>query len=119
MNYREHKYLGELIGNFMVIDYNKTTRKYVCKCNCGKVFEATTTNMLRQKTCGCGRVEHMKKIIHNNTGCINKNKKHITYSKRDNIYFVRILNKYYGSFKTLEEAEKRRDEILQELEKTY
>lgn len=56
-------------------------------------------------------ISHLKKrknITHSNTG-----EKYITYRKKDNVYRITINKVEYPSCKSLEEAIKRRNEILE------
>lgn len=52
-------------------------------------------------------MKHRKNVTHTNTG-----ERYICYRKNKCVYRVIIDNKEYPSFKTLEEAIKKRDEIL-------
>lgn len=52
-------------------------------------------------------MKHRKSVTHTNTG-----ERYIYYRKNKNVYRVVIDKKEYPSFKTLEEAIKKRDEIL-------
>ena len=54
-------------------------------------------------------MKHRKSITHSNT-----NEKYITYRKKTKRYRLTIDKKEYESFKTLKEAIKKRDEILNE-----
>ena len=55
------------------------------------------------------KMKHRKKVSHSNT-----NEQYITYRKSTNKYRITIDGKEYKSCKTLEEAIKKRDEILNE-----
>ena len=55
---------------------------------------------------------HMKGKVHIRT---RKELYGITYRKKYSNYEVTIKRKYYGKYKTLEEAKKKRDEVLNEL----
>ena len=57
---------------------------------------------------------NMKGISHN----INNQNYGITYREKQNKYELSIKKKYYGRYKTLKEARKKRDEILNELDIT-
>lgn len=55
------------------------------------------------------RMKHRKSVTHTNTG-----ERYIYYRKSNGMYRVVIDKKEYSSFKTLEEAIKKRNEILNE-----
>lgn len=66
----------------------------------------------------CTQKENVRYSICNMVGKEHKRKDKeycIYYRKRINAYEVTIKNKYYGYFKTLEEARKKREEILNEI----
>lgn len=55
-------------------------------------------------------MRHPKKITHTNTG-----EKYITYRNTSHRYRVIVGKKEYGTYKTIEEAIKKRDKILEEV----
>ena len=52
--------LGQVIGDFEVIDYNNESYKWVCKCNkCGEIAERTRYELINRNTCNClNRTKH-------------------------------------------------------------
>lgn len=68
--------IGQKIGKLLVVSYNgfiseqrkdriKKISSYLCKCDCGNEKIATTSQLLRIKSCGCGQKEYWNKKIKN------------------------------------------------------
>jgi hypothetical protein len=81
------------------IDYNRQNN------NAENLEWCTQKQNVNHSTC------NMKGISHN----IKKQNYGITYREKQNKYELSIKKKYYGRYRTLKEARKKRDEVLNEL----
>lgn len=47
--------IGQRFKHLQVIDYNEDSKKWICKCDCGKTTEVKTSNLTsgNTKSCGC------------------------------------------------------------------
>lgn len=50
-------------GNLTVLDYNKQTKKWICRCNiCGALTEVRSNNLKSGNTSSCGRCGHIEAL---------------------------------------------------------
>lgn len=121
--------IGKSAGELEVISFNKDTRKYYCKCSCGKFTFVSRNNLLSRHTLSCGHLKdnrelnyvdgtlpHLltKKISSNNTSGV----KGVSQTKNGKwVSYITLRKKRYtlGTFMKKEDAIRARKKAEEEL----
>lgn len=68
--------VGTTVGHWIIIDYDKSSKKYLCKCECGteRLVRPWSLNQRKSLSCGCKQKEKVgERIIESGFISIRKN----------------------------------------------
>jgi hypothetical protein len=67
------------IGKLTILKYDRENRKYICRCDCGNLYQSSNYNLKKTGNCGCVRKEKMEKKYQSYVGLKINNFKFLKY----------------------------------------